>query len=234
MPRGRLNRRFVVAALVVTLILANVPYGWVVLYPFKLFATWLHEASHGLAMLTTGAGIDRLEIFQDTSGIIYPYHAVTSSASAAIACAGYMGTSLFGAGILVLGRTERGARWVLAGFGLAMSAVALGVGNRFGAAALVVEGTLVVAFARWARARIALIVVDLLGLQSCINAILDLRVVFAPMLVGGQPHAASDADIAASAVGGSATLWALLWLVWSLGISWLALRLALAPLTEHR
>src|SRR5688572_8982002 len=113
MPKDATGNRLLVVALLVTLVLWNVPYGWVALYPFKIFATWLHESAHGLVMLLTGAGLDRLEIFRDTSGLAHPRRGVSAGAQALISSAGYMGTALFGATFLVLGRTDRGGRRVL-------------------------------------------------------------------------------------------------------------------------
>ena len=33
--------------------------------------TWLHEGSHALAMVITGAGFDRMQIFRDGSGLAH-------------------------------------------------------------------------------------------------------------------------------------------------------------------
>jgi hypothetical protein len=46
--------RTLAVALLASLLLWNLPFGGVLLYPFKLLATWLHELSHGLAMMITG------------------------------------------------------------------------------------------------------------------------------------------------------------------------------------
>ena len=43
--------KVVIVLVVATVVLINVPYGEYVLYPFKLFATWIHESFHGLAAL---------------------------------------------------------------------------------------------------------------------------------------------------------------------------------------
>ena len=44
------RERALVIALLASLVLWNLPFGGLVLYPFKLFATWLHELSHGLSI----------------------------------------------------------------------------------------------------------------------------------------------------------------------------------------
>src|SRR5262249_33525730 len=226
MDGARATDKLLVAALLVTLVLWNVPYGWVALYPFKIFATWLHESSHALVMLATGAGLDRLEIFRDTSGLAYPAHGVTAAAQVLISSAGYMGTAFFGALFLLLGGTERGARWVLAGLGAAMGAmVAVGVRNPFGIAAICAIGASLVLVARWGGERLAAFLVNLLAAQSCINAVLDIRVLFGSSLyVDGQPRAVSDADMVARVLGGPPALWATLWLVWSVALFYIPRR----------
>src|SRR5262245_53851931 len=146
---SRGNSRLLLAALLATLVLWNVPYGWFALYPFKVFATWLHEMSHGMAMLLTGAGFRKMEIFRDTSGLAFPDGGVSRAAQAFISSAGYMGTAFFGAAFLVLGRTTRGARRILVTLGgvMAFSAL-LWVRNSFGVAATAAGGA-VLMLAGW-------------------------------------------------------------------------------------
>ena len=44
---------------------------WVALYPFTLLGTWVHEMGHGLGALLCGGRFDRLEIFEDASGLAF-------------------------------------------------------------------------------------------------------------------------------------------------------------------
>jgi hypothetical protein len=214
-------------ALLVTLVLWNVPYGWVALYPFKIFATWLHESAHGLVMLISGAGLDRLEIFRDTSGLAHPRYGVSPPAQALISSAGYMGAALFGALFLVLGRTDRGGRRVLFALAAAMAiTVTVGVRNLFGVAAIGAFAVALASLAAWGGERLCAFTVSLLAAQSSINAVLDIRVLFGEaMVVNGRVHRESDADTIARVVGGPAWLWAALWLVWSFALFYAALRL---------
>jgi hypothetical protein len=227
-PVVQVGNKFLVAALLTTLVLWNVPYGYVALYPFKIFATWIHESSHGLLMMITGAGLDRLEIFRDTSGLAYPRHGIAPVAQAFVSSAGYMGTAALGALFLVLGRTDRGGRRVLGGLGLLMVASAIfTVRNGFGIGAVVAGGVVLFLLAWFAPDKVNAFVLNFLAAQSCINAVLDIRVLFgATMYVDGQPHTQSDADAVSKVVGGPPWLWASLWLVWSFALFYAALRYA--------
>ena len=223
--------RALIIALLASLALWNLPFGGYLLYPFKLFATWLHESSHGLVMLLTGAGFDRMEIYKDTSGLAYAAGPVGPPEQAAIASAGYMGTALAGAVFLVLGRTRRGAGAVLAGLSalLALSA-ALFVRNRFGAVALAVGALALLAAALLAGDRIARVLVNFVAVQACINAVLDIRVLLRTnMVVNGEVVRRSDAHNMAAATFGPAWLWAVVWLLWSLACFYVALRLIGQP-----
>jgi hypothetical protein len=214
------------AALLATLVLWNVPYGWCVLYPFKVFATWLHEMSHGLAMILTGAGFRKMEIFRDTSGLAFPGGGVSRAAQAVVSSAGYMGTAFFGAVFLVLGRTTRGARTILLVLGgvMALSA-ALWVRNGFGIVATAAGGVTLAVVGWKAGEAVSGFIVNFLAAQSCINAVLDIRVLFGQtMYVNGQPHGQSDAHTVARMIGAPYWVWAATWLVWSFALFYLALR----------
>jgi hypothetical protein len=213
-------------ALLVTLLLWNLPYGQYALYPFKLFATWLHESSHGLVMLITGAGFDHMSVFRDTSGLAYPNHGVTPAAQAAISSAGYVGTAFFGALFLALGRTPRGTRVVLATVAAAMLlTAALFVRNSFGVSVVCVGGVVLAILAWKADEPAAAFVLNFLAAQSCINAVLDIRVLFgSSMIVNGQVQGRSDAHTMAETIGGPPALWATVWLGWSFLMFFAALR----------
>jgi hypothetical protein len=234
--RDRIELRAVAIALLVSLLLWNLPFGGVLLYPFKLLATWLHEMSHGLLMLVTGNGLDRVVIYRDTSGLAHASDQAGPTALAFIAASGYMGTSLWGAVLLVLTPTARMARRALlvsAGL-LATSAILViatpkndhfglwavgGMAAVFAAAAILLPARWRVAFAHFIAA------------QSCVNALLDIRVLFRPEQIVNGVHTESDAHSMARATFGTTDQWALwfwavVWLVWSLVVFYVALRLA--------
>jgi preprotein translocase subunit SecG len=236
-PTDRLELRTVAFALLASLLLWNLPFGGVLLYPFKLLATWLHEASHGLAMIVTGVGFDHVTIYRDTSGLAYGSSEAGGVGSAVIAAAGYMGTPLWGAVLLVITPNARMARWsllILAALLIGTSVTVIGTpdGDLFGPWAVGAIGATCVAAAVAVPARWRLAIAHFIAAQSCVNAILDIRVLLRPsQVVGGKIAGASDAhNMAAATFGTTATwavwLWAIVWLLWSLGVLYVALRLS--------
>jgi len=236
-PTDRLELRTLAFALLASLLLWNLPFGGVLLYPFKLLATWLHEMSHGLSMLMTGVGFDHVTIYRDTSGLAYGTNEAGSVGRAVIAAAGYMGTPLWGALLLVVTPNARLARWAL----LLLAALLIGTsltvidvpdGDTFGPWGIGAIGTACAAAAVAVPARWRLAIAHFVAAQSCVNSILDIRVLLRPsQVVGGKIAGASDAhNMAAATFGTTATwavwLWAIVWLLWSLGVLYVALRLS--------
>ena len=107
--------------------------------------------------------------------------------------------------------------------------------DSFGPWAIGVMGAafLVAAFAVPGRYRRAL--AHFVAAQSCINALLDIRVLLRPsQVVGGSTTASSDAsNMAASTFGTTADwavwTWAGIWLAWSLLVLYVALRFSGSP-----
>jgi hypothetical protein len=221
------RERALFIALIVSFALWNLPFGGFLLYPFKLLATWMHEMCHGLAMLVSGAGFRELEIFDDTSGIARARRGIGDAGRALIACAGYMGTAAIGALMLFFERTALGARISLGLLGslLGLSAAVL-ISNRFGVVVASVGAIFCVGFALWPRAKVPVYLLNFIAAQSACNAVLDIRVLYrSELMINGRPSGASDAHNMANSTFGTPTMWATLWLLWSLGVLYAALRL---------
>jgi len=236
-PTDRLELRTLAFALLASLLLWNLPFGGVLLYPFKLLATWLHELSHGLSMILTGVGFDRVLIYRDTSGLAYGSSEAGRVASAIIAAAGYMGTPLWGAVLLVVTPNARWARWALLVLAALLGITALTVidtpdGDRFGPWAIGAIGGACAAAALVVPARLRLAIAHFVAAQSCVDALLDIRVLLRPaQVVGGKVAGASDAhNMAMATFGTTATwavwTWAIIWLLWSLVVLYAALRVS--------
>ena len=233
MTRPRAELPTLAVALLASLVLWNLPFGGLVLYPFKLLATWLHEFSHGIAMIVTGVGLDDVMIYRDTSGLAHASSGAGGFASALIAAAGYMGTALWGALLLVVTPTAQAARRALLVLATLLGATSLiAVGNEFGAWAI---GAIAVAFALAALvvpARGRLFVAHFVAAQACVDALLDIRVLLRPQqVVDGHIAGASDATNMAMATfdtqaSWAVWLWAIAWLVWALIVLFIALRIS--------
>jgi hypothetical protein len=234
----RAELRTLAFALLVSLLLWQLPFGGVLLYPFKLFATWLHELSHGIVMIITGAGFDHMLIYRDTSGLAYPNYSLDAAGSAVIDAAGYMGTPLWGAVLLVVSTNARAARralFVLAALlvGTAILVVApTDSGDMFGPWATAGMGLSVATCALLLPARWRVTIAHFIAAQSCVNALLDIRVLLRPsQVVNGVSARFSDAHNMAMMTFGTRDTWAvwtwaIIWLVWSLVVLFVALRLS--------
>ena len=199
---------FLGAAVVVTA-LNLVPYGETVLYPLAIFTTWVHETAHALAATILGAKVQGLLVRPDTSGLATYWYVVNdfgTTSRAITASAGYLGAALAAAGFLAAARRPRLHRIVLATVaGLLVVTTVLWVRTGFGVTMLLVlaAGAAVIAAkgsagtARWA--------LLLLGLQTGLNAVLDIRALY---YVDGT----TDAQTMSKVVGLPAWFWATLWL----------------------
>lgn len=237
--------RTLAIALIASLVLWNLPYGSIPLYPFKLFATWLHELSHGLAMIITGAGFDHIIIYRDTSGLAYAYTAVGSFGTAIIAAAGYMGTPLWGAALLVVtpdARTSKRALLVLGGLMIGTTILVIApspTGDTFGQWATPSIGIGIALCALLLPERWRVFGAHFIAAQACVNALLDIRVLLRPsQVVDGKLAGMSDAGNMALSTFGTTErwavwTWAIIWLVWSLGVLFFALRISGSRASRH-
>ncbi|RRR76639.1 MAG: M50 family peptidase [Candidatus Viridilinea halotolerans] len=85
-------------------------------FPFRLLTTIIHELSHGLAALLTGGAFVRFVVFADGSGLAYTAGGIRWI----IIPAGYVGTALFGAALITLGRSTKASRNALGILGVAL------------------------------------------------------------------------------------------------------------------
>jgi peptidase M50B-like protein len=238
MRADRRELRTLAIALLASLLLWNLPFGGVLLYPFKLLATWMHELSHGIAMTVCGAGFDHILVYRDTSGLAYARNSVGAFGSAVIAAAGYMGTPVWGAVLLVLshdGRTARRALLVLAALLVVTAMFVVAPTDKegeFGPYAIGAIGAVVLVCAIVLPARVRLFGAHFIAAQACCNALLDIRVLMRPsQVVGGKIAGASDAHNMAAATFGTIDSWAVwtwaaIWLAWSLVVLFVALRVS--------
>jgi hypothetical protein len=191
-----------------------------VIYPLKLFVVLLHETSHALMALATGGRVDRLVITADQGGICY----CPGGNAFLTLSAGYLGSLLWGALILVLARARKPEpRDTTTAIGvLVLTLTALFVRNAFGVLFGALFGAGMVAL-RGAGRTVHVLALTALGLTSCLYALLDIK-----SDVLDRPHLPSDAYMLAQLTGVPTAAWGLLWIGIGAAVSWWLFRRALA------
>lgn len=96
-----------------------IPYAEYATYPFRLFVTYVHETGHALGSLLTLGGVSGMTIHPDGSGETY----TTGGVRFVISSAGYLGSTLFGALLLLLCHRGSMAKKILAGIAVSVLAV---------------------------------------------------------------------------------------------------------------
>jgi hypothetical protein len=194
-------------AAAVALALSATPWGETVLYPFKLFTTWIHECGHAVVTLLVGGTVSSITIQPDTSGLTMSMLPTGRIAQGLVSSAGYMGASIVGCMLVVATRMPRRATAILLFVGVGMLATAVfWMRNTFGFVVVLGWGAALVVLAKFGTSAIARFVVGLLAVQVALNAVYDIRVLF---LVTG---AHSDADSMAALFVLPAWFWAGLWM----------------------
>ncbi len=181
------------------------------LFPFRIFTTAVHETSHALAALATGATPTNIELFWNGGGVTYILGVNGLLGSIVVYSAGYLGTVMFGGLLLLQSKKPMMRRRVLWGIVVVLLVITvfyirapqslLMVAIVAGLAGLVAyKGPdLVVMFS-----------VYVLALLCCLNSLTDL---FYLILSTGNPfHTGfNDAMGLQAATGIPAFIWALAW-----------------------
>lgn len=96
----------------------------ILLYPFRLLVTYVHEMGHGLAAVITGGEFISFHVYPDGSGIAF----TDGGSRHLILLSGYVGTALFGSLLLFAANRVRRVRLVTTACGafFALSALLFG------------------------------------------------------------------------------------------------------------
>ena len=228
-------------ATVITVILWFIPFADYVVYPIRLFVTFIHESSHAIVAILTGGSVQSLTISADTSGVVYSAPSSTIGALLT-SSAGYLGTTAFGVLMLYLIRRSFSPHKILTALGIfvaAMTVLFTIIAPIFNFLSLeapvlsilftIIAGGLLAAalvgIGLYSSVRTANFVVAFLAVQCLMNALLDLKTVFfinAPLIGNGLQN---DAGNMAAATGIPALMWVVIWLGLSLVMISFGLRL---------
>lgn len=184
-----------------------VPYGRQLLYPFTLFATWVHEMGHGITGLLVGGTFTKLEIFLNASGLAYG--AVEPGWPEGLrAAGGLIAPPLLGALILASARGPKRATivlWVIAAV-VAIS-VPVWVRSATGFIALPLVALVIALVAFKADPDLRQIAANLLGLLLATDTITRIDYLFSGSATVQGVERPSDVAIIASAIGGPYLMW---------------------------
>jgi hypothetical protein len=215
------------AYLAVLLLLAVVLlWGTPVVYPLKILVVFFHELGHGLAAVATGGSIVEILLEPEEGGL-----ALTRGGNRfLVLSAGYLGSLLLGGLLLLAAARSRRDHILLAVLGGLLVLLTLllvrpwfGFGMVFGLAA----GAAMLALAEWGGRGVADVLLELIGLTSCLYAVLDIK-----SDVLDRPELRSDARLLAEHTGLPTLLWGLLWIVVAAAGAWGFFRRALRMRAE--
>jgi hypothetical protein len=182
-----------------------VPGGHYLLYPFTLFATWVHECGHALAAVLLGGHVQAIHVFTNAAGDAE----VTNFGSwrDGVVCAGgLLAPPLVGSALALAARGPRRAGILLGGFAAAIALTDLALvrslvaGLILGALALVL-GAIVLR----GSPRMRLVTAQLLAVELGLDWIARVDYFFSREAAPGQ---ASDVATLARAAGGVIPYWA--------------------------
>lgn len=194
------------------LFLSFFPWGQYVLYPFKLFTTWVHECGHAFAALLmskwVGGGVQNITLHADTSGLTHYTLGDSRLARGFVASWGYLGATAVGCLLLWAARSAVPATWVFWTLGsLMVLSVVFWVRNVFGVVSVLVLATILVLATTKAKGPYLQFGLQFLAVQTALNALFDLRTLF-----GLSSSTASDAKTLESLFLLPAPVWVLLWI----------------------
>lgn len=208
-------------AIVAMVVLMNLPGPLAklsyILYPFKIFSTWIHELSHGMAAIFVGGGISKLLIYPDTSGLAWTWTDGSSWKRGFVASAGYTGTAVLGMILLLFRRTHRGPTFgtIGLGAGIILSCI-LYVRNTFALVFLPILALIFILCAWKLKAKQVGYLYSFLAATCSFNAVDNISELFGGVgYVNGQP-AEGDAHSVAEHWGGTDVAWASWWFSFAL------------------
>lgn len=228
MTSRRLSDNWLWVAAALSLGISLTRFGPLMLYPFKLFTTWVHECGHAVMTVIVGGRVSFIVIEPNTAGITRSLIPEGHIAQGLVASAGYLGASIVGCVLMTAARGKKQAHAILLGVGACMLAtLAIWIRNPFGIAVVLIWSIALIALSRHASGPVSSFVLSLLAVQVALDSVYDIRVLFLARL------GYSDADTMARLFVLPAWFWAAVWmlvsiamLTWTLARTGRAVRIA--------
>lgn len=192
------SRILLLLSIVIIAVVWRLPYGQHVLYPFSLMATFAHEMGHGLSALLVGAEFDRLELYADGSGLAHWHGNPGRLGAALVAAGGLVGPSVAGVTLLLLSRTPRHSRALLAVLaGLVLITLLLWARNAFAIGFLIAISAVFAICSRWLSDLAAAFLLHFIAALLCMAWYRDLNYMFSMHAVVGGASMPSDSALIA-------------------------------------
>jgi hypothetical protein len=205
----RPNATWLWTAAAVSLIISLTPWAQFLLYPFKLFSTWVHECGHALMTVLVGGQVRSITIEPDTSGLTQSFVPAGRVCRGFVASSGYLGAAVVGCLLMAATRVEKWAHVILLSLGVFMLlTLVLWMRNPFGFVVVLAWGVALVALARRGIGHAPRFLLSLLAIQVALNSVYDIRGLF--LLGRGQSDAATMARLFLAPPWVWATLWMLM------------------------
>ncbi len=178
-----------------------------VVLPFKILVVFMHELSHGLAAILTGGSIAEISLSPQQGG-----QAMLQGGNRFLTLsAGYLGSLLLGAMLLLIALRTHADRAVMAGCGLVTLLIAgFYIRDFFPLVFCTLTGTAMLATARYLNRNISDLILRVIGLCSLIYVPYD---IFSDTIARSNER--SDAYMLAEEFGGPTLFWGGLWLILS-------------------
>lgn len=218
----RQRRQLLIGALAGALVLWFLPMARLLVLPFIYLNTHLHELAHGVMAILTGGRV--LYIVVEATGGGY---AVTQGGTPfLIASAGYTGSAMLGGAMILMARTDQGAKialWSLAGL-LTFGMVLYVRGDVVGVVSGLFWIGLTALLAHKLKPEPRIFAAQFLGAMQCLAAITAVRDLI--WINANQFETRNDAVAVAQIAPFGAMFWAVLWLVFSLVVVVICLKVA--------
>lgn len=199
------------------LLLGGSWYFWdsPVLWPLKLLVVMMHESGHALATLLVGGSVDRIHLAANESGLCLSRIPTGVFNQIAVYSAGYVGSAVAGALLLLATFRFQARRWVLgaAGVWLAVMGV-LYAGDAFTLMFCVGTAVVMALCARFLPAGAVDALNLFLAAFTALYVLFDLR----DDLWNSAVRAQSDAALLAQLTWVPSIVWAALWSLLSVGL----------------
>ena len=196
-------------------------WGKYVLYPFRIFTTWVHECSHALSALLMGGTVTRITLAADTSGLTHYKLPPGRFRHGFVASSGYLGSSLAGCTLyyLALSSYQHSPVLIISLGALMILSLLCWVRGFFGALSIAVLGSTMIVLGWKGQPRFSGLLLEFLAIQTGLNALFDIRVLFSL-----RPRDRSDAQTMQTLFFLPSWCWAALWLGLSGSLTWWTLQ----------